>query len=85
MVHTPTSDLDTRSAVLKQAARLFAERGYDAVSVREIVESAGVTKPALYYHFGSKEGLARAVVEEFFNKADATRRFRNHREFTRTD
>jgi AcrR family transcriptional regulator len=44
------------------AARLFAERGYDATSVREIVEAAGVTKPTLYYHFGSKEGLAQALL-----------------------
>jgi AcrR family transcriptional regulator len=44
------------------AARLFAARGYDATPVREIVEAAGVTKPTLYYHFGSKEGLAQALV-----------------------
>ncbi len=46
----------------KVAARLFASRGYDATSVREIVEEAGVTKPTLYYHFGSKEGLAQALL-----------------------
>ncbi|MBV8078591.1 MAG: TetR/AcrR family transcriptional regulator [Planctomycetaceae bacterium] len=44
------------------AARLFATRGYDATSVRTIVEEAGVTKPTLYYHFGSKEGLAQALL-----------------------
>ena len=36
-------------------------RGYDATPVRAIVEAAGVTKPTLYYHFGSKEGLAQAL------------------------
>jgi len=41
---------------------LFATQGYDATSVREIVEGAGVTKPTLYYHFRSKEGLAKALV-----------------------
>ena len=46
----------------RTAARLFASRGYDATSVREIVEAAGVTKPTLYYHFGSKEGLAHALL-----------------------
>ncbi|WP_250846753.1 TetR/AcrR family transcriptional regulator [Aquisphaera insulae] len=46
------------------AARLFASRGFDATSVREIVEAAGVAKPMLYYYFGSKEGLARAIVLE---------------------
>src|SRR3954469_14417239 len=44
------------------AARLFATHGYEATSVRMIVEAAGVTKPTLYYHFVSKEGLAQAVL-----------------------
>src|SRR5437660_12620680 len=48
--------------VARVAARLFAARGYDATPVRAIVEAAGVTKPTLYYHFGSKEGLAQALL-----------------------
>jgi AcrR family transcriptional regulator len=48
--------------IARVAARLFAERGYEATSVREIVETAGVSKPTLYYYFQSKEGLARALV-----------------------
>ena len=48
--------------IARVASRLFAERGYDATSVREIVEAAGVTKPTLYYHFGSKQGLAEALL-----------------------
>lgn len=48
--------------IARAAARLFAERGYDATSVREIVEAAGVTKPTLYYHFGSKQGLGEALL-----------------------
>jgi AcrR family transcriptional regulator len=48
--------------IASTAARLFAEKGYDATSVREIVEAAGVTKPTLYYHFRSKEGLAQALL-----------------------
>ena len=50
--------------IASTAARLFAERGYDATSVREIVEAAGVTKPTLYYYFRSKEGLAHALLTE---------------------
>jgi AcrR family transcriptional regulator len=48
--------------IARVAARLFATQGYDATSVRTIVEEAGVTKPTLYYHFGSKEGLAHALL-----------------------
>src|SRR5437868_11775036 len=47
--------------IAQVAARLFAARGYDATPVRAIVEAAGVTKPTLYYYFGSKEGLAQAL------------------------
>jgi AcrR family transcriptional regulator len=48
--------------IARAAARLFARRGYDATSVREIVEAAGVAKPTLYYYFRSKEGLAQALL-----------------------
>jgi AcrR family transcriptional regulator len=48
--------------IARVAARLFARRGYDATSIREIVDAAGVAKPTLYYHFGSKEGLAAALL-----------------------
>src|SRR5579883_2511411 len=48
--------------IAQVAARLFATKGYDATPVRTIVEAAGVTKPTLYYHFGSKEGLAQALL-----------------------
>jgi AcrR family transcriptional regulator len=48
--------------IARSAAKLFAERGYDATSVREIVEAAGVAKPTLYYYFRSKEGLAQSLL-----------------------
>ncbi len=48
--------------ILRAAAHLFATEGYDATSVRHIVEAAQVTKPTLYYYFESKEGLARALL-----------------------
>jgi len=48
--------------IARVAARLFAERGYEATSVREIVEAADVSKPTLYYYFQSKEGLASALL-----------------------
>jgi AcrR family transcriptional regulator len=49
--------------ILLQALALFSDRGYDATSVREICEAAGVTKPTLYHFYGSKEGVYRALVE----------------------
>jgi AcrR family transcriptional regulator len=54
----------TRSALVAAARKLFTERGYAAVSTAEIVEAAGVTRNALYYHFRTKEALFRAVYED---------------------
>ncbi len=51
-----------RERVLTEALRLFTARGYAATSVREIVAAAGVTKPVLYYYFGSKEGLYLEIM-----------------------
>lgn len=53
----------TRRAVIEAAASVFAERGYAAATIAEILERAGVTKGALYFHFDSKESLARGVLE----------------------
>jgi AcrR family transcriptional regulator len=57
-------DERTRGRLLRAAVSVFDRKGYAAASVREIVELAGVTKPALYYHFGSKERLLAAVLDE---------------------
>lgn len=53
----------TRRAVIEAAASVFAERGYAAATIAEILDRAGVTKGALYFHFDSKQALARGVIE----------------------
>jgi AcrR family transcriptional regulator len=55
----------TRGALLRAGRALFAEKGYAGAGREEIVALAGVTRGALYHHFGDKLGLFRAVVEEF--------------------
>lgn len=55
---------DPRQRLLDLAERRFAERGYDAVGVQELVQACGVTKPTLYHHFGSKRGLLEALLAE---------------------
>lgn len=52
---------------MASATDLFNRMGYAGTSVREIVEAAGVTKPVLYYHFGSKEGIYLALFQETFS------------------
>jgi len=58
----PTRRTGTRDAILMTALDLFADKGYDATSMREIAERVGISKPALYYHFDSKEDIVRGVL-----------------------
>jgi TetR/AcrR family transcriptional regulator len=60
----PEQDAHARTRLLNAAVNVFDRKGYAAASVREIAEQAGVTKPALYYHFGSKEGILVAILHE---------------------
>ena len=57
-------DEHVRTRLLNAAVRVFDRKGYAAASVREVAEIAGVTKPAVYYHFGSKEGLLLAILHQ---------------------
>jgi AcrR family transcriptional regulator len=54
----------TREAIIAGAAAVFEEHGYGSASLSQVSDAAGVTKGALYFHFQSKEELARAVIEE---------------------
>src|SRR5262245_1943802 len=54
-------DRETRERLLKTAARLFAERGFKRVTVRDICRAARANVAAVNYHFGDKEGLYREV------------------------
>ena len=54
----------TRHAVLMAAATVFERKGYAASAISDIVAEGGVTRGALYFHFESKEDLARAIIGE---------------------
>lgn len=54
----------TQTALIAAATELFAAKGYAATGREEIAERAGVTRGALYHHFGSKLAIFRAVVED---------------------
>jgi AcrR family transcriptional regulator len=54
---------ETTEKFLLIARELFAQKGYAGTSTPEIVKAAGVTRGALYHHFGDKQGLFRAVID----------------------
>lgn len=76
--HVDKTENNSRERLLIKAISLFAKKGYAATTVREIVRESSTTAPSLYYHFGSKEGLFRTLVEIHFNKiSDVLDHFEN--------
>jgi AcrR family transcriptional regulator len=53
----------TRDQLVTEAARLFAERGFEATSVEAVLDAAGVSRGSLYHHFKSKDALFEAVLD----------------------
>jgi AcrR family transcriptional regulator len=60
---TRLSAVERRSQLVGIGRSVFAEKGYDATSVEEIAERAGISKPVVYEHFGGKEGLYAVIVD----------------------
>ena len=72
------AEVDTRGDVLSAARCVFAQRGFNGTSVREVAEVAGVNKAMIYYHFKDKNDLYRAVLSDAF---DALQRVWEHKVF----
>jgi len=60
--------LSTRERIVAAAVELFAEQGFDATSVNQVVERAQVAKGALYHHFTSKDDLLFEVYRELIDR-----------------
>lgn len=61
---------DNKEKLFIAATELFASEGYHKVSVREICEAAGVSKPVLYYYFKDKENLLEELINETYLRFD---------------
>ena|SRR5947207_1803210 len=61
---------DTRERIQQVALELFAERGYDKTSLREVAERLDITRPALYYHFKTKEDILAGVIDDLGTSID---------------
>lgn len=68
LVKKEKTELDARLILLHTAARLFAERGFEAVSTRMLAKEAGVNIAMIGYYFGSKEKLFEAIIDEYIPK-----------------
>ncbi|MGV9827177.1 TetR family transcriptional regulator [Gordonia sp. NPDC003429] len=63
--HPPTAKgAATRGHLLQVAARVFAEKGYEATRFSELIAESGLTKGAFYFYFPSKAALAEAVIDD---------------------
>ncbi len=60
------AESNSRNIILGVATRLFAEKPYDAVVIRDIARLANVKSPTIYYFFKSKTGLYRAAVLTYY-------------------
>ena len=59
---------ETRKKLIKVARRTFAEYGYADTSMDKLTAEAGLTRGALYHHFGDKKGLFAAVVDQIYSE-----------------
>jgi AcrR family transcriptional regulator len=62
---------ETRARLLQAASKQFSTNGYDAASVDDICEEAGVSKGAFYHHFSSKQAVFLALFEDWLKTVDA--------------
>jgi AcrR family transcriptional regulator len=63
-----TPDVNTKDALLAAAIEVFADKGFDSATVRDICGRANANVAAVNYHFGGKDALYAAVLEEIFPK-----------------
>ncbi|MBT0961017.1 TetR/AcrR family transcriptional regulator [Denitromonas iodatirespirans] len=67
----PAAEANRRTEVLRAAARLFVEKGFEATTTRDIAEAAGMRSGSPFYHFRSKLDLLKAVILEGLAASEA--------------
>lgn len=60
----------TRKMVLDAASKVFSQEGYAQATLEEVAREAGVTRGAIYWHFGNKLEMFHAVLQEYYNRAN---------------
>ncbi|MDA5134314.1 TetR/AcrR family transcriptional regulator [Psychrobacter sp. ANT_H3] len=64
---TTTAPLDTRAHLLAIGYQLIAQKGFTAVGIKQILDTAGVPKGSFYHYFASKEAFGEAIIEHYFD------------------
>lgn len=62
---------ETRQRIQHVARELFAQKGVQRTSLQDIADRLGITKPALYYHFTSREDLVRSILQPLIDEGEA--------------
>lgn len=60
--------VDRKTQIIEEATRLFSQHGYDKVTIKQVGEICGISEPAVYRHFQSKEALYDAVLDALGNR-----------------
>jgi AcrR family transcriptional regulator len=66
MLEQPQQDMAKREAIVNAATRIFAEKGFQGASNREIAREAGISSGLIYWYFRDKSELFRAVIQNLF-------------------
>jgi AcrR family transcriptional regulator len=72
MMSFKVDEQTTRERILSAAVQVFAEKGYHATRVDEIVEASGTSKGSVYFHFESKQEIFLALIDQFAARLEKT-------------
>lgn len=67
---------DRKGQIIREATRLFSEDGYDKVTIKQLADACGITEPALYRHYPSKEAIYDSVLDSIEERLGSQELFR---------
>ena len=68
MSKTEKGNSDTKRMIIESSMKLFAAKGFNGTSMRDIAKDVGTTLPTIYYYFGNKESLYKSILREVIGK-----------------
>lgn len=74
--------VDRKKQIIAEATHLFSQQGYDRVTIKQVGEKCGISEPAVYRHFASKEALYEAVLDSLGEKLKVDELFQRLRDCT---